>query len=417
MSGHESFEELCALAVTGDLEPEEFRRLGEHLYECPSCRVAYRDFHALVEHGGSTLRPERSAHWSVPIFRAKRRFIARARREGVPMELPTFRPFRSWRTLAPAAVVSLTILAGFEWQWNRFVPDRTKDSIDQIALLTSKVAELERRLSEKREAAAVPVPTQPPVLEPEPRPDNELSRLRSDYEVALAAKTQLGENVSVLSAQLGQLRGESDTARAEAERLQRDLLNTQTRLAQTNQELGSLRLARSADATTIAEQRVRLDELTGTIREQTAVIQRERELLAAGKDVRDLMGARNLRIVDVRDEGTPGKQRPLAGRIFYTQAKSLYFYAYDLDNKGNVGKVAFQAWGKREGRSQPPRSLGIFYVDDSTQHRWVLKFEDPAILAQIDQVFVTVEPLGGSPRPTGKQLLAAAFLNEEANHP
>ena len=93
------------------------------------------------------------------------------------------------------------------------------------------------------------------------------------------------------------------------------------------------------------------------------------------------------------------------------------FYAYDLHNKGNVTKGDFQVWGKREGRSQPPRSLGILYVDDSTTNRWVLKFEDPGVLAQIDQVFVTVEPPGGSMRPTGKQLLAAAFLNEEPNHP
>src|SRR5205814_1835231 len=39
------------------------------------------------------------------------------------------------------------------------------------------------------------------------------------------------------------------------------------------------------------------------------------------------------------------------------------------------------------------------------------------LLAQIDQVFVTVEPPGGSRQPTGKQLLTAAFLNQEPNHP
>src|SRR5262249_48248693 len=161
------------------------------------------------------------------------------------------------------------------------------------------------------------------------------------------------------------LHGDSDSARGEAERLQRDLSNAQSRLSETSLDLASLRSARSTDATTIKDQKVRLEELTATIRDQTVIIDRERELLAAGKDIRDLMGARNLKIVDVEDEGTPGKQRPLAGRIFYTQGKELVFYAYDLENKGNVSKVAFQAWGKREGRSQAPRSLGIFYVDDS----------------------------------------------------
>jgi len=73
--------------------------------------------------------------------------------------------------------------------------------------------------------------------------------------------------------------------------------------------------------------------------------------------------------------------------------------------------------GQKEGRSQPPRSLGIFYVDDSTQDRWVLKFEDPDVLEQIDQVFVTVEPASGSKQPTGRPFLSAAFLNEPPNHP
>jgi hypothetical protein len=30
---------------------------------------------------------------------------------------------------------------------------------------------------------------------------------------------------------------------------------------------------------------------------------------------------------------------------------------------------------------------------------------------------LSLEPLGGSRQPTGKQLLTAAFLNEEPNHP
>ena len=45
-----------------------------------------------------------------------------------------------------------------------------------------------------------------------------------------------------------------------------------------------------------------------------------------------------------------------------------------------------------------------------------LKAEDPKALADIDAVFVTVEPHGGSPRPTGKQLLFA-YLRIGPNHP
>jgi hypothetical protein len=55
-------------------------------------------------------------------------------------------------------------------------------------------------------------------------------------------------------------------------------------------------------------------------------------------------------------------------------------------------------------------------VDDHAQKRWVLKVTDPEKLKAINSVFVTVEPLGGTQRPTGKKLLYA-YLVTQANHP
>jgi hypothetical protein len=48
--------------------------------------------------------------------------------------------------------------------------------------------------------------------------------------------------------------------------------------------------------------------------------------------------------------------------------------------------------------------------------RWALRCDDPQQLAEIDAVFVTVEPQGGSQKPTGKAFLYA-MLRKEANHP
>src|SRR5215470_209495 len=42
--------------------------------------------------------------------------------------------------------------------------------------------------------------------------------------------------------------------------------------------------------------------------------------------------------------------------------------------------------------------------------RWVLKFDDPKRLAQIDDVFVTIEPDAHSNTPRGRQVLFA-YLN------
>jgi hypothetical protein len=73
-------------------------------------------------------------------------------------------------------------------------------------------------------------------------------------------------------------------------------------------------------------------------------------------------------------------------------------------------------WGTRGPAQNPARSLGIFYVDDQKLNRWLLKFEDPRILAEIDSVFVTIEPPGGSAKPTGRKFLYA-YLNANPNHP
>jgi hypothetical protein len=60
--------------------------------------------------------------------------------------------------------------------------------------------------------------------------------------------------------------------------------------------------------------------------------------------------------------------------------------------------------------------LGLFYEDDSNNRRWILKFADPGTIEQLDEVFVTVEPAGGSPKPTGKPLLFT-YLRIGPNHP
>jgi hypothetical protein len=129
------------------------------------------------------------------------------------------------------------------------------------------------------------------------------------------------------------------------------------------------------------------------------------------------MGARNLHIIDVFDTDLKGKNRRAFGRVFHTEGKSLIFYAFDLNgSKVQNAKHSFQAWGMRDGQNGSARSLGIFYLDDAGQRRWVLKFEDPRILSQIDSVFVTVEPFGGAEKPSGQKLLYA-YLKNPANHP
>jgi len=129
-----------------------------------------------------------------------------------------------------------------------------------------------------------------------------------------------------------------------------------------------------------------------------------------------LMGARDLYMADVHDVSGRGTEKTY-GRVFYTKGKRLIFYAFDLDAQPGVQSVSsFQAWGRRGPDKQQAHSLGIFYEDNVSKKRWVLKADDPKSLEDIDAVFVTVEPNGGSQHPSGKPLLFA-YLRISPNHP
>jgi hypothetical protein len=129
------------------------------------------------------------------------------------------------------------------------------------------------------------------------------------------------------------------------------------------------------------------------------------------------MGARDLYIAEVYDVARDGQTQKAYGRVFYTKGKSLIFYAYDLDQQPGLRNAStFQAWGSHGPDRQQATSLGVFYQDNLAKKRWVLKFDDPKKLEQIDAVFVTVEPNGGSHKPSGKPLLFA-YLKVDPNHP
>jgi len=94
------------------------------------------------------------------------------------------------------------------------------------------------------------------------------------------------------------------------------------------------------------------------------------------------------------------------------------FYAFDLEKQPGYRETkAFQAWGKPDRSSAKPISLGIFYMDNEQNRRWVVKSDNPELLAQINAVFVTVEPHGGSTKPTGKPFLEAYLHSLPPNHP
>lgn len=350
-------------------------------------------------------------------------------------------PSQSFSYKYATVVVSFLVVIGVLGLKLRESNTRWRAGSTEIAELNSQNETLRRQVADlsragnlpMTEASKTPAPVSVPIvgaprIEPPSRSSfsddllaAELSKAQADHAAMEARSKALEEQLRQASAQAQALKLEAEAARNMSHENANEAVNklreTERALAQMTDELKNLRDSRASDATAIAAHEARVNELSGKLREQTETLERERQLLTAGRDIRDLMGARNLHIIDVYDVDGKGKTKRSFGRVFYTEGRSLIFYAFDLGNKNAVQESAsFQAWGYHETGNRSVKSLGIFYVDNRNQNRWVLKYNDPNVLAQIDAVFVTIEPQGGSGKPTGQRLLYA-YLNNRPNHP
>jgi hypothetical protein len=258
-----------------------------------------------------------------------------------------------------------------------------------------------------------------------------LSDATHEREAAQSQIAQRDHTIADLRRQLEEQTAEISRLKTAQAKLDNDLsgsenerqnLTQQLSVAQSNAQTlqqkldGLVQQSSNEDARTAALE-ARISDLSHLVHEHEATIEQQQELLARDRDIRELMGARDLYIAEVHDVSRTGATNKPYGRVFYTKGKSLIFYAYDLDQqKGLKPASSFQAWGRRGPNWQQALPLGIFYEDNASKKRWVLKLDDPKVLAQIDAVFVTVEPKGGSPKPSDKRLLFA-YLRVDANHP
>jgi hypothetical protein len=217
---------------------------------------------------------------------------------------------------------------------------------------------------------------------------------------------------------LASLQAELQRVQAENAGLKAGADGDATRIATLQTDIEKLNLVKRASDIAVAAEENELRDLRQTLVDKDAVIKQQQHLIDTGAQARDLIVARNLHIIDVYDSDGDGHAQRAFGRIFYTEGKSLIFYAYDLADPRNVEQqVSFYAWGEKLGREQPVKRLGIFHNEDANQGRWVLTFDDPNVLAQINSVFVTVEQEKQAiTRPKGKKILFA-FLGNKANHP
>lgn len=413
MQKHEYFEELTALARIGQLSPEEHFELIDHLKACDSCRQAGDDFAVILDQLPAVeddIRDDGLDRLQTDSYRS--RFLRTAQSAGVqftPQALDPKRrsPFRIPRlayAFAPALAAVIVAVAVI----NPGILDRVRG--------------LRSHRQDTKQVANAAVTPNPPAVQVAPSPaalmpDPAVAAMQVKYE---NAEREVGKLRSQLSQAIkaGEI---STNQQAQSRQLVADL---QARLEEQEQSLAKMasdleRIRTDRDQATAAmvADAVQVQDLREQLRARDAAVDQDRQLSAAAKDVRAMMGARNLHIIDVFDSDGRGQSRKSFGRVFYVEGKSLIFYAFDLAEKGpGSSKVSFVAWGHREASKAVAKNLGVFYIDDHAQKRWVLKVDDPEKLRAIDSLFVTVERFGGADHPTGQKLLYA-YLGNQANHP
>jgi hypothetical protein len=433
MPNHEYFRELSALAAIGQLSAEEDRELGQHLIDCGTCREASAEYAHVVQHQLPQADPIR---WRVkslmpkasPDADVRDRFVARARAEGVEFSVEVEEACHPEKPGYPSA----SLRAG----WGLVTGD-SKRTAWRLSFATAAIAVIAvmgatiYRLETKQTVPATNAGTEAGLLQENQSLHAQLASLQQSMEVQSAALAAAGKEKSVSGETLEQLERQLDEARATSDALTARLQQVQSKETefeaqnqQKDAQVANLRAQNerehrenASNLSTVIIQEGRIRELTESLQQQAAGFEQERELMAASKDVRQLMGARNLHIMDVHDTDGTGKSARAFGRVFYAEGQSLVFYAFDLPSgRLTPTKYTFQAWGQRESVSHSVRNLGTFAIDDHEQHRWVLKVNDPKLLKGIDSVFVTAEALGDAGEPRGKKILYA-FIVGEPNHP
>jgi anti-sigma factor RsiW len=435
MEPHEKFLELCALSTSGDLTEDEGRELQAHLAGCTHCRQALEEFEEAVDLGVPLLAsklagppaeyaavaesaPVESAQSMVATSNAQQsegkspiesdeRSFAFAHRNG-------HRPTRvNWNYVWLPFAASVVLSAALATYTFRAGNSRHAEVVSTVSVNQGvpSAEAIEQQISDanhERQALKAQLAGR----------DKLIADLRRQIDRQSSSLEEMKANEAKLEESLHGDDAEKQRVAEERSSLAQKLDDAQASVQKMQTELETARQQQSQGGTLDASLRAQIMDLNGQLRGREDTINKQDELLSHDRDVRDLMGARDLYIAEVYDVGRDGATQKPFGRVFYTKGKSLVFYAYDLDQQPGAVRNAktFQAWGRRGGDMQEALSLGIFFQDNAAKKRWVLKFDDAKSLEQIDAVFVTVEPNGPSHKPSGKPLLFA-YLKIDPNHP
>jgi len=411
LTDHQHFEELCALIVTGQASEDHLLEWQEHAQECVECRSLRSDFEQTAR-AILVSENKQAPRYKVPAGMTER-FVAHARTAGIPLsrnEAEKQPPVGSFRRIALSMAIAAAIIALLASLFSMFVVVK-RNRLPELHPLAELDSPTKNSPAAGSSEASIPR-QQNSQLEGQLRDSlTEKQLLLARFKDMQHAVESAERKSLEISARLDELQSDN----AELRRKEKDRINEISQLREQLEMVNSQRDSYRAATLVLQNQLTGLRNNVEALRSELAEVQ---QLNSAANQAKDLIVARNLHIVDVNDADENGKtQRPF-GRIFYSEGKSLVFYAYDLAGSRTLdAKRSFYVWGEKSGNARTVKSLGIFLSDDKVDGRWVLTFEDPRVLSQIDSVFVTVESVKRvATEPTGKQILYA-YLGNKPNHP
>jgi hypothetical protein len=419
---HEKFLELCALATSGELTDSELQHLDAHLSVCRECRDVMRGFNALLQEGIPSIAEQ---YLDVDETSGKQSWAQEKELSKLLKAVPQKSKLNHELHQNDAAVERFSPVMSDTWR-NIF----TLYTAAALLLVALGITVYQTGATRGMRAVAVTVQAENAIQsrldDAKPQAAGMQAELQERNKSILELRRDLHEqSFQVNDLRLKRARLETDLFRSERDkqRLIADHSELAKKEAVAEQQLADLEdklhaaeaqeAQQSAQVTSLQRQ---VSELQQSLNAKDKALDEGQQLLAYDRDIRELISARDLHVAEVYDVDQHGQTRKTFGRVFFTKGKSLVFYAYDLDQQNPFKTATFQAWGRRESDRQDALSLGIFYEDGASKKRWVLKSSDPKVLSHIDEVFVTVEPNGGSQKPSSRRILFA-FLNTEPNHP
>jgi hypothetical protein len=419
---HRQFEELCALAATGQLSGDAMMLLDLHLKRCENCRAFLEAVVPLKAHVAPVLAASHACGYEPPDG-IRERFLQRAASVGIVLRpgtvlsgssgaqhsetgnarktQPARDPLTRWlrnplRFTVPVAASILCGFVGYQLAARKpAIPPKTVYVLPTSVPANPDVVDGSTKIEKLREENA--------------NSRAQLEKVTDDLERARREKRDLVLKLEDVAKELA--RNEQFHAKYQATTLQ--LQNADERINELLAEVATEHnRAASADAVLIAQQRA-AEEANTKVATLENQVERFRDLSDRGPAA-ELIAARNLHIVDVYDSELNGSRSEAFGRVFYVEGKSLVFYAYDLPDKNK--KVEFRVWGEQAGVKSVSINLGAMRNDSAGQSRWVLTCNEPKLLGKINAIYITSNISSRHSSDPHSPRMMYAFLGS-ANHP